>query len=621
MQHTAEVSRPPLARIVMESLCVGLGALSYLWMWRLYGFDAVDEGTQLFQISRAARGALPYTDFETGYTPGYFALQSWLWQAGGFAAIRTMLVVVHAGVAATIYALLRDSGGRTSASVGVVFLIAFLLPVSLDRGAPLNIPYPGWLALPAVLMSVALLAELGEGNSTRRDSWGIFLAGLGAAFAFGLKPNTGLFLLAGSSLAVAASWRTTHLPERLCSWGLRGLAAVLLVWMLMPVLDSRLGVALLLPTLAAVVVAGPVREAGRRTALRDFAFLGGGFLLPTLPWLGSLIARIGWSETLEKVFFVGHGAQSVVEAYALAAPEFRPGMLVLATAALAAMWLVRSRAARLAPGVLISGAILGALFAFRGGMRPLAENVLFWSCPLVITAGLLTVGSGEDRQRERSLLILAAFLLLTLYPRPDLIHVAQIGPVVLLAGLSTWRRSSAHWFFERRRDGVGKLSAPGILAAVFLVLALGRMAPTLVPRLSEPVVMVPLGPGVSVEVLASRAAPYRSMAAVVERIRRETGPGEPIFTFPDLAGLAFLADRPSPFYYVYFVPGRPDAREALQIRQAWPQVRPVLAVLGEPSAPVFVDAPRYFADLIEFVRAQSSPLSEVSGVTLRRVDF
>ena len=107
MQHTAEVSRPPLARIVIESLCVGLGALAYLWMWRLYGFDAVDEGTQLFQISRAARGALPYTDFETGYTPGYFALQSWLWEAGGFAAIRTMLVVVHAGVAATIYARIR----------------------------------------------------------------------------------------------------------------------------------------------------------------------------------------------------------------------------------------------------------------------------------------------------------------------------------------------------------------------------------------------------------------------------------------------------------------------------------------------------------------------------------
>ena len=86
MQPVAEVARPPLGRIFLESLSVGLAVLAYLWIWRLYGFDAVDEGTQLFQISRAAAGALPYTDFETGYTPGYFALKAWLWEAGGFVA-------------------------------------------------------------------------------------------------------------------------------------------------------------------------------------------------------------------------------------------------------------------------------------------------------------------------------------------------------------------------------------------------------------------------------------------------------------------------------------------------------------------------------------------------------
>ena len=226
MKQIAEVSRPPLGRIVVESLCVAGVTLAYLWLWRLYGFDVVDEGTQLLQISRAAAGALPYTDFETGYTPGYFTMQSWLWQSGGFVAIRTMLVVVHAGVAATVYALLRDSGGRSSACVGVAMFVAYLLPVSLNQGAPLNIPYPGWIALPAVLMSVALLAELGEGHSARRDSLGIFLAGVGAAFAFAVKPNTGLFLLGGAALAVAASWRTTHAAERWCSWLLRSTAAL-----------------------------------------------------------------------------------------------------------------------------------------------------------------------------------------------------------------------------------------------------------------------------------------------------------------------------------------------------------------------------------------------------------
>jgi hypothetical protein len=619
VRRVSEVARPPLGRIVFESLCVAAATLAYLWLWRLYGFDVVDEGTQLLQISRAAGGALPYTDFETGYTPGYFTLQSWLWQSGGFVAIRTMLVFVHAGVAATVYALLRDSGGRTSACVGVAMFVAYLLPISLDQGAPLNIPYPGWLALPAVLMSVALLAELGEGHSARRNTWGVFLAGLGAAFAFAVKPNTGLFLLGGAALAVAASWRTTHPVERWCSWLLRGTAAGAVVLLVYPVLNSRLGLALLVPAFLAVVVAGPVREGGRRTALPDLATLCLGFLLPTLPWLGVLSVRIGFAETLESVFFVGEGGRAVVNAYALAAPEFRPGMLVLTGTALVAMSLARSRAARLVPGLLLVGACLGLYFAFRGGMRPLAENILFWTCPIALSVGLLTVGSGEDRQRERTLLILASFLFLTVYPRPDLIHVAQIGPVILLAGMSTWRRSSRDWFLERRRDGLLHYTAPGVLTGVFLLLAVGRMGPTLMPRLSEPLVSEKLGPGFSVEVLESRAAPYRAMAEVVARIRQETQPGEAIFTFPDLAGLALLADRPSPFYYVYFVPGRPDATQALRVEAAWPEVRPVLAVLGEPRVPVFVGAPEYFQDLMGFVHERSEPLDVVSGVTLRRV--
>ena len=198
--------------------------------------------------------------------------------------------------------------------------------------------------------------------------------------------------------------------------------------------------------------------------------------------------------------------------------------------------------------------------------------------------------------------------------------MAQVGPVVLLAGLSTWRRSSAAWFFERRRDGARKFTAPGILAAAFLVLAIGRMTPTLLPRLTEPVRTVQLGPGFVIEVLESRAAPFYSMAAVVERIRRETKPGDAVFTFPDLAALALLSDRPSPFYYVYFVPGRPDAEQALQIEKVWPEVRPKLAILGDPRVPVFVEAPEYFEDLTSFVLKQSRPLDVVSGVTLRRVD-
>ena len=58
-----------MARVVAEALVVLALVLAYLGLFRAYGFDVVDEGTQLAQIDRVAHGARPYLDFETGFTP------------------------------------------------------------------------------------------------------------------------------------------------------------------------------------------------------------------------------------------------------------------------------------------------------------------------------------------------------------------------------------------------------------------------------------------------------------------------------------------------------------------------------------------------------------------------
>ncbi|MFP6665058.1 MAG: hypothetical protein VCC00_12700, partial [Deltaproteobacteria bacterium] len=250
-------SEPARLRVFAEASLAGLAVLAYLWLWRLYGFDLVDEGTQLLQIARAAGGALPYTDFETGYTPGYFALEGWLLQFGAFAAIRTFGVLLQAGVAAALYALLRVNAGLYTALGAVAMLVAFALPVSLGTGAPSNIPYPGWLALPAVLAAAALLARLGERRSPRRERVDLLLVGVASGIAFAFKPNTGIFMLGGAVLAVAATWQPMALAQRLLGWSLRIAAVAALLWLLMPTLGTRLGIALLAPTLLAVLVAGP----------------------------------------------------------------------------------------------------------------------------------------------------------------------------------------------------------------------------------------------------------------------------------------------------------------------------------------------------------------------------
>src|SRR5947199_4441864 len=75
---TATVSpavRPGGSRLLVPALAAA-ASLAYMLPLRRYGLTLQDEGTLLYQIARVARGELPYVDFSTGYTPGYFAFNA-----------------------------------------------------------------------------------------------------------------------------------------------------------------------------------------------------------------------------------------------------------------------------------------------------------------------------------------------------------------------------------------------------------------------------------------------------------------------------------------------------------------------------------------------------------------
>ncbi len=599
------------ARLAAEAFVVAVLCGAFLWPFRLYGFDLIDEGTQLAQIERVASGARPYVDFETGYTPLYFAFEAWLFDLGGgtIVAIRTFGVILQAVLVGGLFASVRAWAGPQLASAVAALFVAFFLPVSLRTGAPFNIPYPGWLAAPAALAVQVMVSRVSARRIRRRDLV-LFASGALAGVAFSVKPNSGLLVLAGAALALSPSWSPRRPLDRLLSAALRLGAVVATAVLLAPGFGYGYAIALLVPVALAAWRTAPAFEDGD-AALRQLGALAAGFVVVVGTWLVPLARRIGTEGVLRQVLLLDG---SVVDAYLLA---FEPPALPTVALALGAVvaWTVRGRG-RLLPFVLVTTGVVVALLGGALGARLAAENVLLWLGPIVLVLGLIDGAALARWPRERAALAFLAVYSLQLFPRPDSIHVAMGGAPLALGAALVWRRYERAW--REATGGPGAVAWAALFAA--LVLAVGRAAPAWIPRVSEGAETLALGARAPVEVVARHTSHYDRAAKLVTEVGARSRPGEAVFGFPDIAGIGFLAARPQPYYYLYFVPGRPGrAGEARAIARL-EEVAPPVAITCPPHVEAFSEAPAYFARLGDHLRGAYAPAAEVEGciVHLRR---
>ncbi len=609
MWHWLERQLRAGGRARWETLCVAGGLLAWFWWFRRYGFDLVDEGTLLAQIGRVHAGARPYVDFETGYAPLYFWLQglAWrIWGAGPLAS-RTFGVVVHVATLTILFAFLRRWTVTSVALAITAVVVAFLHPAALAWGGFFNVPYPGWPAALLLLVAQGLVVGVvGRRLELRSRLLIIVGAGLACGLAFSLKPNSGLLGLAASALALSSGWSRDDRVSRWAGAALALLAPLAVCLLIGRSLASAWAPALVVPVaLAAFCVVRAHRPVEGRAA-GDLVALVAGFVAPVLCWLPALVAEMGFGRVLREVLLLDGGA--VIAAYLQPFPWPHPVALpVLGGLGLAA-WLAAGRGAALAPLALGLGAAGGTLALLAGVMplRLVVENILLWTPPAAIAAGALAVGrrGGRAGARERAALAFAAVGAVQLFPRPDLIHLAMIGPGVALAFGLSWRRSAVAWRRERAHLQPTRQETPVpqcILGAV-LTLCVARggtvAAARLESRLAPMLPGVPAAPFVVVEQAVAR---WAWLDELVGRVAH--APAGPFLGFPDLAGVGVLAGRPQPWRYLYFVPGRPDHDGELEMLASLVQQSPAVVLLGTPAVPAFAGAPAYFARLVTALAA------------------
>ncbi|MCC6847844.1 MAG: hypothetical protein IT294_05035 [Deltaproteobacteria bacterium] len=595
--------------------------LAYLLPFRAYGLNVEDEGTLLYQIVRVVRGELPYLDFSTGYTPGFFALNAGIWRAAGdLVAFRACLALVHAATVAGLAALLAGMVRPWIALLVPALYLAFI-PVYPGEFCAFNIAYPAWFATAGWLATAGAVAAFANGG---RRAW-LAVAGVAAAATLAMKPNAGVFALAAAAASVLAAERAADgAGGRVVAalWALVFGAILLGVVVVFGIVPRPLDVAIYLVPLALVMAGTATRGRIRRVgAFGDLLVLGVPFLLVSAPWLAFFWRRLGTAGFLREVLLIGSGAADI---YYVPFPRPEPwGALatVLAAAyALAALlarrW-VMPRATFAAIVVAVAAAVAAVV---RFGVMP---EGLLWSMiwqlqsaafTLTLVAHLAGVcwlwrrrrraGRSADEGVAVVVLVFASFMFLQLYPRADFMHLLIAAPLSLVfAGfllervLRTWEHALASR--HRRVLRAVVLGAVAVLAAAVGVGVLpGAQALRSGPRFVLPFAAAPVG------VEEARAADLRALAAAAGRVAAALRTADATVGFPSIGVVPFLTGGRNPTPHDYFFPGRPDHREEAEILDLLVAARPRTLTALNRQFTFFDAAPAYYFLLRGFVRAQ-----------------
>lgn len=616
-------------RDAAPALGVFVVALAYLLLLVPYGFQLEDEGTQLSWFARVVAGERPYLDFHTGYTPGFFAFGEAVFELLGPSAtsLRTVLAVTNALTAAGLAELTRRAAGAWLAPVPALLWLAFV-PVYAGEFAAFNVPYPTW---PVTLAWVAgALAFVAWVERPRLPL--LVVAGLAAAGAMWLRPNSGAFALAASTWIVVATASRGSILDRAAA---RAAAAFMAlgVWYTFEfrVAGADAFVHLVPAFTIAITCAGPLADRMRRDdapgASTALFVLAAAFLAPTLAWMLPLAAGLGLDRFLYEVFLVGAGYQTL---YYLPHPAPEP-YAVLAVAALVLIAIGGRFVARgavrplpLATAIVVAGAVVKLVFVREalwpeGFVRSVVaqlENASFW---LAATAGygaafwLARVPRDELRRSPAAratvvVVPLAVAMYAQMFPRSDFMHQVSAVPLAAVAASALLARVASWWArgaWPRGRDGT-RVVRGAVLAAAGAILGLsfGEKLAGPVAAWADPAPTRPMPARLDVRVEVAAGDELEAVAATVAFVREHSEADDALWSFPATSGILFAAARANVAPHDYWYPGRPDHAEEARVLALLREKRPRLIVTLNRGWTFFAGSPAYFDDLRRFAAAE-----------------
>ena len=603
-----------MRRSLLPVAAVLVVAAAYFLAFVPYGFYLEDEGTMLYQIARTHAGQIPYIDFHTGYTPGLFYLNAWLFDAFGVnvIALRIGLALVNAVAAALLFALTRHVAPTAWAFVATLVYVAFL-PFFGGEFASFNIPYPSWYVTLLWLASTLCLLRHRE---TGRWPW-VLLAGVAAGGCFCFKPNGGAFALAAAGLGILVLRSGEGLlVQRLAAAACAAFGLAIAALFGFSLLSFETAI-FTLPWLALGVGLArrpaPARD-GRifARAVRELVLISVGFAIPTLPWLVWLKLQMPTSEFLREVLLIGGDVQQVYSIpYPL--PEWWALALAVGLVAVGVVPRALGRGFGSRRGVAWSAAIVGAVVAIAFALfarmpEGLAlsiiwqlENAAFYLVPLALGAAVWWVVRARGAEAGAPALVVVSGLAMLeqMNPRPDFMHLVMAVPVGVAVVAFVGARVAGEW---RRVGGLGRAVSVALLV-IPLVVGVLRVG----SNLGRPVGMDRVTGAVAFGVEASVGQDLTSLARVVEFISERTRADEPVFGFPAMAAVNFLTGRPNPVRHDYFFPGRPGRAEEARVVAELAAVRPAYVVTLNDRFGFFQEAPTYYFLLRDYLRRSYVP--------------